>query len=204
MRRYAVSPITSRLGSRHRTRGQALVEFALVFPLFLMVLFSVISFGLYIFYNQQLANAAREAARYAAVHSSTAQCPTVSRLDPIPTSNPTARRYNRCDAPENGWPKMTGVAQSKVWGMAPATGLAVRLLVRLRGPFGQLRCPAGVTERVHRLHDQPRQSEDRSDEPRLPQPPTIGSANVASEGRRGRQGERYRGAPRAPSNTRRP
>ena len=102
---------------RRPERGQALVEFALVFPLFLLMLFSIISFGLYVFYNQQLTNAAREAARYAAVHSSTAQRPTVSRLDPILTLRPGS--YARSDAPEGGWPDMTAAARSKIWGMAP-------------------------------------------------------------------------------------
>jgi hypothetical protein len=102
---------------RARGRGQALAEFAIVFPLFLLLLFSIISFGLYIFYNQQLANAAREAARYAAVHSSTAQRPTVSRLDPIGPLRPGS--YLRADAPEGGWPDMTAAARSKIWGMAP-------------------------------------------------------------------------------------
>jgi TadE-like protein len=97
-------------------RGQALVEFALVFPLFLILLFSIITFGLYVFYNQQLANAAREAARYAAVHSSTAQCPTVGQLDPPDTLKPL--KYFRCDAPELGWTRLTGAARSKIWGMA--------------------------------------------------------------------------------------
>src|SRR5206468_354422 len=81
--------------------GQALVEFALVFPLFLLILMSVIVFGLYVFYNQQLQNAAREAARYAAIHSSTAQCPVVSQINPIGSNR--VNSYNRCDAPENGW-----------------------------------------------------------------------------------------------------
>ncbi len=98
-------------------RGQALTEFALVFPLFLLLLFSIISLGLYVFYNQQLTNAAREAARYAAVHSSTSQRPTVSRLDPIGPLRPGS--YSRADAPEGGWPDMTAAARSKVWGMAP-------------------------------------------------------------------------------------
>lgn len=98
-------------------RGQALTEFALVFPLFLLLLFSIISFGLYVFYNQQLTNAAREAARYAAVHSSTSQRPTVSRLDPIGPLKPGS--YSRADAPEGGWPDMTAAARSKIWGMAP-------------------------------------------------------------------------------------
>jgi len=98
-------------------RGQALVEFALVFPLFLLVLVSIITFGLYVFYNQQLANAAREAARYAAVHSSTAQCPTVSRINPIGPNQ--AQSYFRCDPPETGWPRMTAAARAQIWGMAP-------------------------------------------------------------------------------------
>jgi hypothetical protein len=99
-----------------RRAGQALVEFALVFPLFLLTLFSIIVFGLYVFYNQQLESAVREAARYAAIHSSTAQCPTVSRIDPLLTNQPGS--YFRCDRPEDGWPRMTAAARSKVWGMA--------------------------------------------------------------------------------------
>jgi hypothetical protein len=106
----------------HRTtrrRGQALVEFALVFPLFLMLLVAIIVFGLYVFYNEQLANATREAARYAAVHSSTAQCPTVSWLDPPSQIKP--KSYSRCDAPESGWSLgLTASGRSKVWGMAPS------------------------------------------------------------------------------------
>jgi hypothetical protein len=98
-------------------RGQALVEFALVFPLFVLLLMSIITFGLYIFYNQQLANAAREGARWAAVHSSTAQCPTVSHLDPPAAIKP--RTYVACDTPAAGWPNMTAAARSKVWGIAP-------------------------------------------------------------------------------------
>jgi hypothetical protein len=101
-----------------RSRGQALMEFALVFPIFMFLLLAVIVFGLLVFYNQQLENAAREAARYAAVHSNSAQCPTVSRLDPTPPNTPNS--YFRCDAPEDGWPRMTAAGRSKVWGMSPA------------------------------------------------------------------------------------
>jgi len=102
---------------RHRLRAQALTEFALVFPIFLMVLFGLIVIGLYVFYNQQLANAARESARYAAVHSSTAQCPTVSALDPIGSNR--ADSYYRCDNPSEGWPNMVGAGRRAIWGIAP-------------------------------------------------------------------------------------
>jgi hypothetical protein len=96
-----------------------MVELAFALPIFLALILSIVVFALYLFYNQQLANAAREAARYAATHSSTAQCPTVSRLDPPDSLRSGA--YFRCDAPENGWPRMTAAARSKVWGMNPAS-----------------------------------------------------------------------------------
>jgi len=92
-----------------------LTEFALVFPLFLLALMTVIVLGLYVFNNQQVTNAAREADRYAAVHSTGSVCPTVSRLDPIFTVN--GGPPLRCDSPENGWPRMTGVARNAVWGL---------------------------------------------------------------------------------------
>jgi hypothetical protein len=110
-----------RLTSRNRrnaSRAQALVEFALVFPLFVLMIFSVIVLGLYVFYNQQLANAAGQAARYATVHSTTALCPTVSQLD-SPQPLAPKNTLGRCDAPENGWPNMTTAARSSIWGMNP-------------------------------------------------------------------------------------
>lgn len=104
---------------RGQPRGQALVEFAVVFPLFLLLLMTVIVLGLWVFYNQQLENAAREAARYAAVHSTGSQCPTVSWVGP----GANGIDY-RCDAQEDGWPGMTGAARSKVWGMS-ASGVTL-------------------------------------------------------------------------------
>ena len=101
--------------------GQAIAEFALAVPIFLVLLFSIIAFGLFIYYNQQLENAAREAARYASVHSSTSQCPTVSQLDPPAALRAPDDRYTRaCDSPENGWPNMVAAARSKVFGITPA------------------------------------------------------------------------------------
>jgi Flp pilus assembly protein TadG len=51
-----------------RTRGQALVEFALVAPLFFVLLFGIIEVGRFIFYYEVLNNATREGARYAIVN----------------------------------------------------------------------------------------------------------------------------------------
>jgi Flp pilus assembly protein TadG len=102
---------------RRRQRGQTLVELALVMPLFVMVLAGIIILGVGVFYQQQVTNAAREAARYAAIHSATAQCPTVPHLpyDPQGANKPLS--YVRCDRPENGWPFMSGAARDAVFGM---------------------------------------------------------------------------------------
>ncbi len=55
-------------GRRDRSRAQALAEFALVAPIFFLMLFGIIDFGRYVYYVQVLNNAAREGARYAIVH----------------------------------------------------------------------------------------------------------------------------------------
>lgn len=90
-------------------------------PLFLMVVFGIIIVGVGVFYQQQLTNAAREAARYAAIHSATDPlCPTVPRTpyDPQGTYKPLS--YLRCDRPETGWPKMSAAAREAVVGLRRA------------------------------------------------------------------------------------
>ncbi len=57
-------------------RGQAMVEFALVIPIFLVVLLGIIETGRFIFNYEVLNNAAREGARYAIVHGSNSSCPS--------------------------------------------------------------------------------------------------------------------------------
>lgn len=108
---------------RAGSRGQALVEFALVFPLFMLVLFGIIIIGLGVFFQQEIASAARDAARYAAVHTSTAVCPTVSTIDPRNFGALAPDSYVECDAPP-GWPLMTGVATSNLWAI-PASEVSV-------------------------------------------------------------------------------
>jgi len=103
---------------RRSARGQTLVELTLVMPLFVMVLFGVVTLGIGVFYQQQITNAAREAARYAAITSATAQCPTVPSLDPTGANRPLS--YTRCDRPENGWPKMTAAGRSAIFALPAA------------------------------------------------------------------------------------
>lgn len=84
----------------------------LVLPLFLMTLVGIIVLGMGVFFQQQVTNSAREASRFAAVHSGTAQCPTFSNLPPdefsyaCPGGAPSAR-----------WPQMTAYARSHVFGL---------------------------------------------------------------------------------------
>lgn len=66
-----------RSAGRTRERGQALLEFALILPIFAVAVLGMIDVGRAIWANNAVANAAREAARYAAVHggSQTNPCP---------------------------------------------------------------------------------------------------------------------------------
>lgn len=112
----------SRTVSSRTRRGQTLVELALVLPLAIAALTGIITFGLGVFYTQQVTNAAREAARFAAIHSATAQCPTVSKKDPMPKPGDG---YFRCDSPEDlasdgspdPWGNMTDAGRSKIFGL---------------------------------------------------------------------------------------
>jgi len=62
--------------NRDRRRAQALVEFALIAPIFFLLLFAIVEFGRAVYYIQVLNNAAREGARYAIVHGNESTDPT--------------------------------------------------------------------------------------------------------------------------------
>jgi Flp pilus assembly protein TadG len=55
--------------TRNTQKGQALAEFALVFPVFMLILFGVIEVGRYVYFDNALSQAAREGARLAAVEA---------------------------------------------------------------------------------------------------------------------------------------
>lgn len=59
-----------RIRRRRQRRGVVSVEAAVVYPLLFLLLFGLIVGGVMVFRYQQVALAAREAARYAAVHGS--------------------------------------------------------------------------------------------------------------------------------------
>ena len=55
--------------SRSTVAGQSLVEFALVIPVFLLILFGLLDAGRYVYMNSVLSQAAREGARVAAAEA---------------------------------------------------------------------------------------------------------------------------------------
>jgi Flp pilus assembly protein TadG len=58
------------LSNRSGERGQSLLEFAAVVPIFLLVVMGVVDFGVGLKSWIQITNAAREAARFGAIHCS--------------------------------------------------------------------------------------------------------------------------------------
>ena len=59
--------------ARGQSRGQGLVEFALVFPLFILLVMAIVDLGLSVFAYNSITNAAREGARLAIVNQDSAK-----------------------------------------------------------------------------------------------------------------------------------
>ncbi len=100
---------------RNGGHGQAIVEFALVFPLVVLLVGGIVVFGIGVFYQQQLNNAAREAARYAAIHSTTAQYSVDSNRLPA-YAQPDSYQYGSGDVPPS-WDRMTDAARTATFGV---------------------------------------------------------------------------------------
>jgi Flp pilus assembly protein TadG len=87
---------------RPRNRGQALVEFALILPLLLLLIFGIVDAGRLIFTYNNISNAARDGARVAIVNQST------SGTDTCDTTSATA------------WPTGCAVTSGFNLGLTPA------------------------------------------------------------------------------------
>ena len=71
--------------SRHRTRGQALVEFALVAPIFLLVLFGIVDMSRYVYTLNAIQQVARESARVGTVPIRPSECSGLGRSGCVKT-----------------------------------------------------------------------------------------------------------------------
>jgi hypothetical protein len=127
----AVTGSTRSRGRRHgpggsSARGQALVEFALVAPIFFLVLLSIVEFGRYVYTVQILNDAAREGARYAIVHGSQALCPSGRMPGGLGVVNP-------CD------PNAQNVKDLVARDSTAVTGVNASMVYVVYTPFGNAR-----------------------------------------------------------------
>ncbi len=111
--------------NRRRDRGQALLEFAVILPVFLTMFFGIVDFGRVVWANNSLTNAASEAARYAIVHGGNINTPcpvgpTLRRPDTIPSAS------SSCPYPSvPAGSSASLVAQSKLSIVNVASGYAI-------------------------------------------------------------------------------
>jgi Flp pilus assembly protein TadG len=80
------------MSTTKRNDGSAMVEFALVLPWFLLILFGIINYSILLFDQAIITNAAREGARWGAIHTtktSTAICSSTAagNTDPCGIAN---------------------------------------------------------------------------------------------------------------------
>ena len=71
--------------SRRRTRGQAMVEFALIAPIFFIIVFGVVDMARYVYTLNTLQQVARESARVGSVAIRPTECTTTSRVNCVKT-----------------------------------------------------------------------------------------------------------------------
>ncbi|MHB1295739.1 MAG: TadE/TadG family type IV pilus assembly protein [Anaerolineae bacterium] len=69
-------------------KGQDLAEFALVLPIFALVLFGILEFGIIVFSYNTVANAAREGARYAIVRRDATDAEIATAAEVLTTGLP--------------------------------------------------------------------------------------------------------------------
>jgi Flp pilus assembly protein TadG len=91
---------------RPRSRGQGLVEFAFVLPVFLMLVMGIADLGLAVFAYNSITNAAREGARLAIVNQDTAKITTRATSQAAVARTPTVT-VGFYQANDDGTPDLT-------------------------------------------------------------------------------------------------
>lgn len=101
----------SRWVVERRDRGQALMEFALILPIFMVCLLAMFDIGRVIWANNTLASAAREAGRFAIVHggSPSTACPVGP---PVPLKTVIPPASPSCPHPSPSKEAIRNVARS--------------------------------------------------------------------------------------------
>lgn len=99
--------------SRHRSRGQTLAEFALVFPVLMLILGGIIQFGIIFWGQNTLTQVVRDTGRWAA---SQQDCSAAEVTQIINTANQIALRSSLIGYSTNQW---TGSNVTVSWTTAP-------------------------------------------------------------------------------------
>jgi Flp pilus assembly protein TadG len=96
--------------TRRRTRGQALAEFALVFPIMFLVIAGIIQYGLIFWAQNTLTQVARDTGRWAATQQN---CdPTVETAPVVATANSVAGASSLLGYTSGSWTSPTNVVVS--------------------------------------------------------------------------------------------
>ena len=119
---------------RDKTRGQSMVEFALILPILMFLLMGFFDLGRVVLAHDALGHAAREAARYAIVHGATAathggslagSCPSGPLLSPLPRGVTAPVATVDCPYPSPS----TQAIKNEAIEQAPAAGSVVTVEV---------------------------------------------------------------------------
>jgi Flp pilus assembly protein TadG len=105
--------------SRHRSRGQSLAEFALVFPIMMLILGGIIQFGLIFWAQNTLVQVARDTGRWA---STQVTCPTDATVTPI--ANTIAGQSSLFGYSTGSWTAPTNVRVTLSGSPCPVTSNA--------------------------------------------------------------------------------
>ena len=134
--------------TRHdRSRGQAMVEFALVIPVFILLMVSLFDFGRVVWVNDTLATAAREAVRFAIVHggSESNSCP----VGPASATQITPPASQSCPYPSPSRQAVKDVAHK--WAAGTSSDVTVSVcygeVTTCSGDADQVIIPAPTNER---------------------------------------------------------
>jgi Flp pilus assembly protein TadG len=93
--------LSQRTPNRRRTRGQSLAEFALVFPVLMLIIGGTIQFGIIFWGQNTLTQIARDTGRWAATQGTTpATCPTTANV--TSTANAIAAASSLIGYPASG------------------------------------------------------------------------------------------------------